>query len=80
METDMANPLLGNFTAAQHADACAQYDGRTDYEWKSECGTLALLRTRGGGLVVCCMGFYDPWLGTLEEAIKMLEATGEGED
>lgn len=73
------NVLLGNFNQEEHADACARNDGRTDFEWQSECGWLVLLRT-GEGFMVCCGGFYSPWLGSLEQAIEMLENLDDGEE
>ena len=68
--------LIGTFSAEEQADAAKRNDGRTDPEWLSECGTLGLFRT-GEGFVICCMGFYDPWLGSLEQAIDYLSNLGE---
>ncbi len=75
----MAHPKLGTFTAAQQLDAQQRNDGRTDYEWQSPCGLLVLLRT-GEGFMIACGGFYDPWFGSLQEAIDYLEGLCEEED
>lgn len=75
----MKHPKIGTFTPEEHRDCCIRNDNRTDYEWKSECGLLVLLRC-GEGFVVCCGGFYDPWLGSLQEAIDFLEALPTDEE
>lgn len=73
------NALIGNFSHEEQTDAQTRNDGRTDFEWKSECGLLVLLRT-GEGFMICCCGFYDPWLGSLEQAIEYLNNLGDGEE
>jgi len=69
---------IGTYSRAEQIAACERNDHRIDYEWQSDCGALILLAD-GDGLTVCCGGFYDPWHGTLPEAIEYLESL-ESED
>ncbi len=78
MSTRELSRLIGNFSGEEQADAALRNDGRTDPEWLSECGTIGLFRC-GEGFIICCMGFYDPWLGTLEQALEYLNSLGEAD-
>jgi hypothetical protein len=70
----MKDARLGTFSPEEHSACCTRNDGRTDFEWKSDCGWLALLED-GDGWTICCGGFYDPWYGTREAAIALLDST-----
>ena len=76
MSTRELSRLIGNYSAEKQADCALRNDGRTDPEWLSECGTIGLFRC-GEGFIICCMGFYDPWLGSLEEAKTYLNGLGK---